>query len=240
MKLVVCKDYDDMSKKASELVINYMREKPQIKFGLATGSTPLGLYKNLVEAQKEGEISFKYAKSVNLDEYVGLSPQDDQSYSYFMHKNLFDQVNIKEENIHLPSALEADDKYAEDYIKLLEDFGQRDIQILGVGTNGHIAFNEPADKLSKKTSIVKLSQSTIDANARFFEKAEDVPKYAISMGMEEIFNAKTLIVLANGKGKHEAVSRMLNEDVIDPNLPISFINLHPNAYLFVDEEAYRG
>lgn len=229
MKLIVCKDYDDMSKKASELVINYMREKPQIKFGLATGSTPLGLYKNLIEAQKDGEISFKYAKSVNLDEYVGLSPQDDQSYSYFMHKNLFDQVNIKEENIHLPSAPEADDKYAEDYIILLEDFGQRDIQILGVGTNGHIAFNEPADKLSKKTSIVKLSQSTIDSNARFFENAEDVPKYAISMGMEEIFNAKTLIVLANGKGKHEAVSRMLNEDMIDPNFPVSFINLHPNA-----------
>ena len=240
MKVIVCKDYDDMSKKASELVISNMIEKPQIKFGFATGSSPIGLYKNLIAAQKEGEISFKYAKSVNLDEYVGIDPSNDQSYSYFMHENLFDHVNIKKENIHLPSAPEADDKYAKEYRKVLEDFGQRDIQILGLGPNGHIAFNEPADKLNRRASIIKLTDSTIEANSRFFENEDEVPKYALSMGVEEVFDAKTLIVLASGKSKHEAVKRLLNDDTISTELPCSLLNLHPNVYLFVDEEAYNG
>lgn len=240
MKVIVCKDYEDMSKKASEFVINYMMEKPQIKFGFATGSSPIGLYKNLIAAQKDGEISFKYAKSVNLDEYVGIDPSNDQSYSYFMHKNLFDHVAIKKENIHLPSAPEADEKYAEKYRKELEEFGQRDIQILGLGVNGHIAFNEPAEKLNKYASIVELDQSTIEANSRFFENEEDVPKYALSMGLAEIFDAKTIIVLANGKNKHEAVKRLLNDDKITTDLPCGLLNLHPNVYLFVDEEAYNG
>lgn len=240
MKVIVCKDYEDMSKKASEFVINYMMEKPQIKFGFATGSSPIGLYKNLIAAQKDGEISFKYAKSVNLDEYVGIDPSNDQSYSYFMHKNLFDHVAIKKENIHLPSAPEADEKYAEKYRKELEEFGQRDIQILGLGVNGHIAFNEPAEKLNKYASIVELDQSTIEANSRFFENEEDVPKYALSMGLAEIFDAKTIIVLANGKNKHEAVKRLLNDDKITTDLPCGLLNLHPNVYLFLDEEAYNG
>ena len=240
MKVIVCKDYEDMSKKASEFVINYMIEKPQIKFGFATGSSPIGLYKNLIAAQKDGEISFKYAKSVNLDEYVGIDPSNDQSYSYFMHKNLFDHVAIKKENIHLPSAPEADEKYAEKYRKELEEFGQRDIQILGLGVNGHIAFNEPAEKLNKYASIVELDQSTIEANSRFFENEEDVPKYALSMGLAEIFDAKTIIVLANGKNKHEAVKRLLNDDKITTDLPCGLLNLHPNVYLFLDEEAYNG
>ena len=240
MKVIVCKDYEDMSKKASEFVINYMMEKPQIKFGFATGSSPIGLYKNLIAAQKDGEISFKYAKSVNLDEYVGIDPSNDQSYSYFMHKNLFDHVAIKKENIHLPSAPEADEKYAEKYRKELEEFGQRDIQILGLGVNGHIAFNEPAEKLNKYASIVELDQSTIEANSRFFENEEDVPKYALSMGLAEIFDAKTIIVLANGKNKHEAVKRLLNDEKITTDLPCGLLNLHPNVYLFVDEEAYNG
>ena len=240
MKVIVCKDYEDMSKKASEFVINYMMEKPQIKFGFATGSSPIGLYKNLIAAQKDGEISFKYAKSVNLDEYVGIYPSNDQSYSYFMHKNLFDHVAIKKENINLPSAPEADEKYAEKYRKELEEFGQRDIQILGLGVNGHIAFNEPAEKLNKYASIVELDQSTIEANSRFFENEEDVPKYALSMGLAEIFDAKTIIVLANGKNKHEAVKRLLNDDKITTDLPCGLLNLHPNVYLFLDEEAYNG
>ena len=240
MKVIVCKDYDDMSKKASQLVMNALVEKPQLKFGFATGSSPMGLYKNLVAAQKEGEISFKYAKSVNLDEYVGIDPENDQSYSHFMHENLFDHVNINKDNIILPIAPEADDKYAEEYRKKLEDFGQRDIQILGLGENGHIAFNEPADKLNKRASIVKLTDSTIEANSRFFENTDDVPKYALSMGVEDVFNAKTLVVLASGKNKHEAVKRLLNDDEISTDLPCGLLNLHPNAYLFVDEEAYQG
>lgn len=238
MKVIVCKDYDDMSKKAADLVISNIKEKPQIKLGLATGSSPIGLYKNLISANEDGEISFKFAKSVNLDEYIGIDPENDQSYQYFMNENLFNHVSFADTK--LPYASENDEKYAEEYNKYLDDFGQRDIQILGIGENGHIAFNEPGEVLNRRTSIVKLSQSTIEANSRFFESEEDVPKYAISMGMSDIFNAKTIILLANGKKKHDAVKKLIEGDTIDPKLPASFLSLHPNVYIYVDEEAYRG
>ena len=238
MKVIVCKDYDDMSKKAADLVISNIKEKPQIKLGLATGSSPIGLYKNLISANEDGEISFKFAKSVNLDEYIGIDPANDQSYQYFMNENLFNHVPFADTK--LPYAPENDEKYAEEYNKYLDDFGQRDIQILGIGENGHIAFNEPGEVLNRRTSIVKLSQSTIEANSRFFESEEDVPKYAISMGMSDIFNAKTIILLANGKKKHDAVKKLIEGDTIDPKLPASFLSLHPNVYIYVDEEAYRG
>lgn len=238
MKVIVCKDYDDMSKKAADLVISNIKEKPQIKLGLATGSSPIGLYKNLISANEDGEISFKFAKSVNLDEYIGIDPANDQSYQYFMNENLFNHVSFAETK--LPYAPENDEKYAEEYNKYLDDFGQRDIQILGIGENGHIAFNEPGEVLNRRTSIVKLSQSTIEANSRFFESEDEVPKYAISMGMSDIFNAKTIILLANGKKKHDVVKKLIEGDTIDPKLPASFLSLHPNVYIYVDEEAYRG
>lgn len=238
MKVIVCKDYDDMSKKAADLVISNIKEKPQIKLGLATGSSPIGLYKNLVSANDEGEISFKFAKSVNLDEYIGIDPANDQSYQYFMNENLFNHVSFAETK--LPYAPENDEKYVEEYNKYLDDFGQRDIQILGIGENGHIAFNEPGEALNRRTSIVELSQSTIEANARFFESEDEVPRYAISMGMSDIFNAKTIILLANGKKKHDAVKKLIEGNTIDPKLPASFLSLHPNVYIYVDEEAYRG
>lgn len=240
MKVIVSKDYDEMSKKAADLVISTMVEKPQIKFGLATGSTPIGLYENLAKANKEGEISFKYAKSVNLDEYVGIDPENDQSYQYFMNENLFNKVDFKEGATHLPQAPEASEEYAKKYDELLDEFGQRDIQILGLGPNGHLAFNEPSEKLNQRTSIIKLTDETIKANSRFFASQDDVPKYAISMGMADVFNAKMLIVLANGKNKHEVVKRLLEEDTIYPEFPASFLHLHPNVYVFVDEEAYNG
>lgn len=240
MKVIVCKDYDDMSKKAADLVINNIKEKPQIKLGLATGSSPIGLYKNLIKANDEGEISFRYAKSVNLDEYIGIDPENEQSYNYFMRKNFFDHVSFNEGANIIPKASEVDEKYAKEYDKILDDFGQRDIQILGIGENGHIAFNEPGAMLSKRTSIVKLTDSTIEANSRFFENEADVPRYAISMGMADIFNAKTIILLANGKKKHEAVKRLLEDDKISTDLPAGFLSLHPNVYIYVDEEAYRG
>ncbi len=238
MKVIVCKDYDDMSKKAADLVISNIKEKPQIKLGLATGSSPIGLYKNLISANEDGEISFKFAKSVNLDEYIGINPANDQSYQYFMNENLFNHVSFADTK--LPYAPENDEKYAEEYNKYLDDFGQRDIQILGIGENGHIAFNEPGEVLNRRTSIVKLSQSTKEANSRFFESEDEVPKYAISMGMSDIFNAKTIILLANGKKKHDAVKKLIEGDTIDPKLPASFLSLHPNVYIYVDEEAYRG
>ena len=155
-----------------------------------------------------------------------------------MNENLFNHVSFAETK--LPYAPENDEKYAEEYNKYLDDFGQRDIQILGIGENGHIAFNEPGEALNRRTSIVELSQSTIEANARFFESEDEVPKYAISMGMSDIFNAKTIILLANGKKKHDAVKKLIEGNTIDPKLPASFLSLHPNVYIYVDEEAYRG
>lgn len=240
MKVIVSKDYDEMSKKAADLIVNMLIDKPQAKFGFATGSTPIGLYENLAKAEKEGEISFKYSKSVNLDEYIGIDKKNDQSYQYFMNENLFNKVSFKEGTTHLPYAPEADEKYAKEYDKLLDEFGQRDVQILGLGPNGHLAFNEPAEKLNQRTSIIKLSDETIKANSRFFESEEDVPKYAISMGMADVFNAKMLVVLASGKNKHEVVKRIIEEDTIYPEFPASFLHLHPNVYLFVDEDAYEG
>ena len=240
MKVIVSKDYDEMSKKAADLIVNMLIDKPQAKFGFATGSTPIGLYENLAKAEKEGEISFKYSKSVNLDEYIGIDKENDQSYQYFMNENLFNKVSFKEGTTHLPYAPEADEKYAKEYDALLDEFGQRDVQILGLGPNGHLAFNEPAEKLNQRTSIIKLSDETIKANSRFFESEDDVPKYAISMGMADVFNAKMLVVLASGKNKHEVVKRIIEEDTIYPEFPASFLHLHPNVYLFVDEDAYEG
>lgn len=240
MKVIVSKDYDEMSKKAADLIVNMLIDKPQAKFGFATGSTPIGLYENLAKAEKEGEISFKYSKSVNLDEYIGIDKENDQSYQYFMNENLFNKVSFKEGTTHLPYAPEADEKYAKEYDNLLDEFGQRDVQILGLGPNGHLAFNEPAEKLNQRTSIIKLSDETIKANSRFFESEDDVPKYAISMGMADVFNAKMLVVLASGKNKHEVVKRIIEEDTIYPEFPASFLHLHPNVYLFVDEDAYQG
>ena len=240
MKVIVSKDYDEMSKKAADFIINMMIEKPQAKLGFATGSTPIGMYEYLAKANKEGEISFKYAKSVNLDEYIGIDKENDQSYQYFMNENLFKKVDFKEGMTHLPFAPEADEKYAKEYDELLDEFGQRDVQVLGLGPNGHLAFNEPAEKLNQRTSIIKLTEETIKANSRFFKSEEEVPKYAISMGMADVFDAKTLVVLANGKNKHEVVRRILEEDTIYPEFPASFLHLHPNCYLFVDQEAYEG
>lgn len=240
MKVIVSKDYDEMSKKAADLIVNMLIDKPQAKFGFATGSTPIGLYENLAKAEKEGEISFKYSKSVNLDEYIGIDKENDQSYQYFMNENLFNKVSFKEGTTHLPYAPESDEKYAKEYDKLLDEFGQRDVQILGLGPNGHLAFNEPAEKLNQRTSIIKLSDETIKANSRFFESEDDVPKYAISMGMADVFNAKMLVVLASGKNKHEVIKRIIEEDTIYPEFPASFLHLHPNVYLFVDEDAYQG
>lgn len=237
MKVIVSENYEEMSQKAGRFFINLLKEKPQASLGFATGSTPIGLYKELIKANQEGEITFSFAKSVNLDEYIGIDPKNEQSYRYFMDHNLFNHVNIDKKNTYLPKADKKDEKYLEDYNKLLDEIGTRDVQILGLGENGHIAFNEPAEKLNKRTSIIELSESTIEANSRFFESKEDVPRYAISMGMVDIFNSKVLIVMASGENKKEAVRRILDEKEIYPEFPASYLSLHPNVYLFVDKAA---
>lgn len=241
MKTIICKDYDEMSKKAAEIITKQVKEKPDSVLGLATGSTPIGLYKCLIKEHKENGLDFSKVKTVNLDEYVGLGEKDDQSYIYFMRDNLFNHINIKKENTHVPESNKEDLKLdTEKYNKLLDDIGTRDIQVLGIGVNGHIAFNEPDDKLNLRTSIVDLTEETIEVNSRFFEKKEDVPTKAISMGLEDIFDAKCIILLANGKSKKEAIDKILNGKFVDTNFPASLLHLHPNVVLIVDEEAYNG
>ncbi len=241
MRLIVCKNYDEISKKASELVKNIMLENPNPIFGFATGSSPIGMYENLIEMNKKGEIDFSNAVSVNLDEYMDIDEDNPQSYHYFMHDNLFSHINIKKENVHIPSA--SSDTFEEDikkYNEVLDSVGTRDVQILGIGRNGHIAFNEPNDKLNLRTNIVDLKKSTIEANSRFFEKEEDVPTKAISMGLEDIFNSKMIILLASGAKKHDAIQNLINSPYLDLQNPSTTLHLHNNFVLIVDEDAYNG
>ncbi|MDD7305698.1 MAG: glucosamine-6-phosphate deaminase [Peptoniphilaceae bacterium] len=240
MKLIVCDSYDEMSKKAAEIVSDVINENPSAILGLATGSTPEGMYKELVEAYKDGKLDFSKVSTVNLDEYVGIDPSNPQSYQSFMNENLFDRVNINKENTHLPKEIGSLEESVKAYDKLLAEIGQRDLQLLGIGPNGHIAFNEPDEKLNMHTSIIDLKDETIEANSRFFDSKDDVPKQAMSMGMADIFNSKTLLVLASGKNKHKAVEKFMHTDKIETLFPMSFINLHPNCYLIVDKDAYQG
>lgn len=240
MKLIVCDTYTEMSQKAGEIIADIIKENPNAKLGLATGSTPIGTYQDLVKKYEDGKLDFSKVSTVNLDEYVGIDATNPQSYQYFMNDNLFDHVNIDKDNTHLPKQDGSLEESAKKYDELLEDFGKRDVQVLGIGPNGHIAFNEPADKLNMHTSIINLAEETIEANSRFFESKDDVPKQALSMGMADIFNSKTLLVLASGKNKHQAVEKLLNENKIDTHFPVSFISLHPNCYLLVDKDAYEG
>lgn len=235
MKLVVGKNYDDMSKLAAEQMIENWNEIKVL--GLATGSTPLGLYNELIKANEEGRISFKDKISVNLDEYIGLPDGHKESYRTFMNDNLFDKVDIDKSNTYVPKAKDEHDTNAgEEYEKLVEKLGGQDVQILGIGENGHIAFNEPAPELNGKTGIVKLTQSTIHANSRFFNNEDEVPKYAISMGMGTILQAEEIILLASGKKKADAIKKLLNDDKITTDCPVTFLKLHKNVTVYIDED----
>ncbi len=213
----------DAGVNGANVITDLLKAKKNAVLGLATGSSPIGMYKELIARCAAGEISFADVKSVNLDEYVGLSADHDQSYAYFMHHNLFNHVDIKEENTNLPNGL-ATDPVAEcaRYDAVVASMGGVDIQVLGIGNNGHIGFNEPADYFSKGTGLVDLTDSTIDANARFFEKREDVPTRALSMGVGQIMNADKILLLAMGKGKAEILERSLFGDVT-PAVPASIL-----------------
>ena len=213
----------DAGVNGANVITDLLKAKKNAVLGLATGSSPIGMYKELIARCAAGEISFADVKSVNLDEYVGLSADHDQSYAYFMHHNLFNHVDIKEENTNLPNGL-ATDPVAEcaRYDAVVASMGGVDIQVLGIGNNGHIGFNEPADYFSKGTGLVDLTDSTIDANARFFEKREDVPTQALSMGVGQIMNADKILLLAMGKGKAEILERSLFGDVT-PAVPASIL-----------------
>ena len=237
MKIYSAKDYAGMSRIAANILSAQITMKPDCTLGLATGSTPIGTYQVLIERCASGDLDFSQVKSINLDEYVGLSPEHDQSYRYFMNTNLFDHVNIKKENTNVPNGLAEDlDAECQRYNEIIHTLGPIDIQVLGMGHNGHIGFNEPSDIFELETHKVDLTQTTIDANARFFASADEVPRQALTMGIKTIMQAKTILVVVNGKGKAEIVKKAFTGPVT-PQVPASILQMHPNVILVGDEEA---
>jgi glucosamine-6-phosphate deaminase len=224
---------------AAEIMAEVINSRPDAVIGLATGSTPLNMYSELVRMYREGSISFKGVRSVNLDEYVGLAPTHNQSYAYFMSKNLFDNIDIMPENTHLPSGIATDPSIeCERYDRLLDRIGRVDIQLLGIGHNGHIAFNEPDTHFPKDTTLVSLTDSTVSANSRFFESMESVPKQAISMGIGRILRAKRILLLATGRGKADILEKALFGR-ITPDVPASILQFYQGELTVVcDSEAF--
>ena len=230
-------DYAAMSRRAAHIIAAEVHKNPACVLGLATGSTPIGTYENLVAWNKSGNLSFKEVKTVNLDEYKGLSGEHDQSYRYFMNTNLFNHVNINKDNTNVPNGLAEDlDAECQRYNELISTLGPIDIQVLGMGHNGHIGFNEPSDIFELETHKVDLAQTTIDANARFFASADEVPRQALTMGIKSIMQAKMILVVVNGKGKAEIVKKAFTGPVT-PQVPASILQMHPNVVLVGDEEA---
>ena len=237
MKVIVTKDYTQMCKLASRIFAAQITLKPESVLGLATGSTPVGMYNELVEMYKDGRVDFSKVRTVNLDEYAGLDGSNDQSYRYFMNHNLFDHINIDKDNTNVPNGVAADlQAECERYEQVVADMGGVDIQLLGIGNNGHIAFNEPCEEFPEKTHIVDLTQNTIEANARFFSSMDEVPKKALTMGIGTIMKAKKIVLLANGAKKAQTIYDTVYGP-ITPKVPASVLRLHTDVTIFADEEA---
>lgn len=237
MQLIQAKDYDDMSRKAANIISAQVILKPNCVLGLATGSTPLGTYANLIDWYKKGDLDFSQVSSVNLDEYRGLPADNDQSYRYFMKTNLFDQVNIDQSKTYVPNGMEKDsDKACRDHDEIIQELGGIDLQLLGLGLNGHIGFNEPADEFPKGTHCVDLTQSTIEANSRFFASIDEVPTQAYTMGIQNIMLAKKILIIASGANKAEIIAKAFLGPVT-PEVPASILQMHPDVTLVADEAA---
>lgn len=236
MEIIITNDYEEMSEKAFEIILSVVKDNPQAVLGLATGTTPLGLYNKMIADHKLNGTSYKLIKTVNLDEYVGLDINNKQSYVYFMRKNLFDELDIDLKNTNIENG-KAEDAEAEcnRYNALLKQMPQ-DIQLLGLGSNGHIAFNEPGTPFSTETHVVQLAESTIKDNSRLFERIEDVPSSAYTMGPKNIMTAKKILILASGANKAQTVNSMVNGE-INEKCPASILQLHPDCVLIVDKEA---
>lgn len=237
MKIYEAKDYREMSRKAANILSAQIILKPDCVLGLATGSTPIGTYDQLVDWYNKGDLDFAEVKTVNLDEYRGLARDNDQSYYYFMHGHLFDRVNIKPENTNVPDGM-AEDPAAEceRYEALIQSLGGVDIQLLGIGHNGHIGFNEPGTSFAKETHCVDLTQRTIEANKRFFPSVDDVPKQAISMGIKTIMRAKKILLIASGEEKADIVAKAFFGPVV-PEVPASILQMHDDVVVVADSAA---
>jgi glucosamine-6-phosphate deaminase len=230
-------DYNEMSRKAANIISAQIIIKPDCVLGLATGSTPVGIYQQLIDWYKKGDLDFRTVKTVNLDEYKGLTAENVQSYHYFMKKNLFSQVNINNENTYLPDGTQEDSEIeCSRFNNLIEELGGIDLQLLGLGHNGHIGFNEPGDSFEKGTHCVALTQSTIEANSRLFEEGEIVPKYAYTMGIKTIMLAKKILLVVSGEEKADILLKALTGPVT-PSLPASILQLHPDLTVVADDAA---
>ena len=237
MKIYMGEDYKGMSRKAANIISAQIILKPDCVLGLATGSTPIGTYDQLVNWYEKGDLDFSKVVTINLDEYKGLSGDNDQSYRYFMNKHLFDRINIYKENTYVPNGLEADSKKAcQEYNDIITKFGGIDMQLLGLGHNGHIGFNEPGGAFEKETHCVNLTKSTIEANKRFFEKEEDVPRQAYTMGIKSIMQAKKILVVVSGEDKADIVKGAFTGPVT-PEVPASVLQLHNDVTLVGDRAA---
>lgn len=237
MNIIRAKDYQDMSRKAANIISAQIIMKPDCVLGLATGSTPVGTYRQLIEWYEKGDLDFSRVSTVNLDEYRGLTHTDPQSYYYFMQENLFDHVNIDKAATHVPDGTNPDaaDACAK-HEQIIKSLGGIDLQLLGLGNNGHIGFNEPGAAFEKETHLVDLAESTIRANARFFTSIDEVPKQAYTMGIRTIMQAKKILVVVSGEGKADIVSRAFFGPVT-PEVPASILQMHPDVTVVCDEAA---
>ena len=239
MKIIRAKDYDQMSRKAANIISAQVIMKPDCVLGLATGSSPLGIYRQLIDWYNKGDVDCSECYSVNLDEYVGLDITSDQSYVYFMHHNFFDSINIRADHTFIPNGKNTDiAAECERYDKQIASLGGIDLQLLGIGRNGHIGFNEPDRVFTKGTHCVSLAESTIEANKRFFDSIDDVPRQALTMGICDIIQAKKVVLVASGEDKADAVQKAFFGPVT-PEVPASILQLHPNFTLVADEEALK-
>ncbi|WLR47574.1 glucosamine-6-phosphate deaminase [Halobacillus litoralis] len=239
MNVIVANDYKEMSQTASQMIEEQITEKPDSVLGLATGGTPLGTYHELIKGYHEGRADYSLLSTINLDEYVGLAPEHPQSYRHFMDQHLFRLINIDLENTHIPFGKTEDlEQECSRYEKVIDQIGPPDLQLLGIGENGHIGFNEPGTSFDSETHIVHLTDSTREANARFFESMEDVPTKAITMGIRSILKSRKIILLASGERKAEAILQLIQWE-LDEQFPASSLKSHDDITLIVDKDAYK-
>jgi len=240
LKIIICENYEEMSAKAAEIVAEGIRNNPELRLGLATGSTPVGMYDNLAALCNDGKCDFSKVVTFNLDEYYPITPENPQSYRYFMNKNLFDRVNIDKNATHVPDGTAKDTAaHCKAYDEAIKAAGGVDIQVIGIGPNGHIGFNEPDDYLVPGTHLTDLTESTLQANSRFFSADEVMPTKALTMGIGSILSARQILCLASGKAKNPALKK-LTEGVITTQTPVTFLHLHDNVTIICDKGAYYG
>ncbi|MFJ7727913.1 glucosamine-6-phosphate deaminase [Neobacillus sp. NPDC097160] len=240
MKIIEVKDYTEMSQKAAEYILEKVRQNPTIKLGLATGGTPVGTYKKLIEDHQKNGTSYQNVTTFNLDEYIGLSGENKNSYRYFMDEQLFNHIDINRQNTNIPRGDSKDiEEECQRYEELLAKYGGIDLQILGIGSNGHIGFNEPGTNFTSQTHVIELAPSTINANARYFNRIEEVPTKAVTMGISTIMKSKEILLLVSGETKKQAMGKLLNGNVTE-SFPASVLKNHPCVTIIADKAAVSG